>query len=403
MVDMYDLTSNPQFPHSDTSATVTSNSKSNRERPPISSSKSHSNANIHHATQINLNTIQMQHSQQSHMVHHLAHPSHSRTVSSLQKSHTPTNSGTMHSIFDSKLSDIEFDVSHTQRPSLKYRRSSSIIMKVEKLIKPTATQVNEEITERLLIEEMEQKYSLDLLLLGAQQSGKNVIFKQMEKAFLGEIEEKTMEYALESIRINIVKDIVDLCKYNNQLNNDFKYLHALSHNLESDDVKQIRDTLIWHSKHAGNDNDPQLLKVRDSLKNMASISEEKEEKTESKNVYKLSNMELQEICFRLATFDTHSLRLSRQLAMEIYALWKDEAMQNTFKQAKKLTIMDDNTKYFLDKVLQIVDEDYMTTFDDYVRIPRDFANIGWYVYNFIVYFFSFGTKKQCIMSIYVCI
>ena len=284
--------------------------------------------------------------------------------SSLHKSHTPTSSETRHSIFDSKLPD-DADIEISQRPSLRYKRSSSIIMKMEKLIKPTATQIDEEITEKLLIEEMEQKYSLNILISGSQQSGKTIIFKQMEKAFLGEIEEKQMEYALQSMRLNIVNDIIDLCKYNNQLINDYKYQQQENKNKdeeeEEEEEKYFGDEIIINDIDEG-------------------------------NIYKLKNMELEEICFRLATLDGASLQLSKQLAIEINALWNDDGMQETFNQAKHLDIMNDNTKYFLDRVLDIVDENYITTFDDYVRIKDNsqhqrYPSIFYiYIYIYIIYY-----------------
>ena len=88
MVDMYDITRNPTFPNSDTS-----NSNPNpsfQSQPPLRG---------------NLN--------------HMNHLSHSKTISSLHKSHTATNSDTLHTLFDSKLGDIGFGVTDTQRPSLK--------------------------------------------------------------------------------------------------------------------------------------------------------------------------------------------------------------------------------------------------------------------------------------------
>eukprot|EP00483_Globobulimina_turgida_P010972 UN10993 len=54
--------------------------------------------------------------------------------------------------------------------------------------------------------------------------------------------------------------------------------------------------------------------------------------------------------------------------MLLYLLWNDAAIQETYKKSVELRILTSNSKYFMDKVLQIVDTNYMLTFDDYIEI-----------------------------------
>mmetsp|Transcript_34855 Transcript_34855/g.30686 ORF Transcript_34855/g.30686 Transcript_34855/m.30686 type:complete len:497 (-) Transcript_34855:155-1645(-) len=165
---------------------------------------------------------------------------------------------------------------------------------------------NKQISERMAEEELEQKSTLDILLLGAGGSGKTTVFKQMQKLFHGFIDEKEMEFALDDIRENIMVDMIDLCKYNM----DRGY------------------------------------------------------------TTKIESIELREICSRIASLnsiDQPNSLLTKSLSKEIYLLWSSPSIKETWELRKKSHIMD-NTPYFLDNVQHFANPNCIVTFDDFVRI-----------------------------------
>jgi len=165
---------------------------------------------------------------------------------------------------------------------------------------------NKQISERMAEEELEQKSTLDILLLGAGGSGKTTVFKQMQKLFHGFIDEKEMEFALDDIRENIMVDMIDLCKYN----------------------------------------------------------------MDKGHTTKIESCELREICSRIASLnsiDQPNSLLTKSLSKEIYLLWSSPSIKETWELRKKSHIMD-NTPYFLNKVQDIANDGYIVTFDDYVRL-----------------------------------
>eukprot|EP00484_Ammonia_sp_Unknown_P000019 CAMPEP_0197021762 /NCGR_PEP_ID=MMETSP1384-20130603/2691_1 /TAXON_ID=29189 /ORGANISM="Ammonia sp." /LENGTH=481 /DNA_ID=CAMNT_0042449667 /DNA_START=55 /DNA_END=1500 /DNA_ORIENTATION=+ len=187
---------------------------------------------------------------------------------------------------------------------------------------------NKQIERKLQEEEMEQKSTLEILLLGAGGGGKTTVFKQMQKLFRGRIDAKEMEFALDDIRENVMGDIIDLCKYNLELNAEYAQKTA-------DDAKQ-------------NENN----------------------EDEDTNPYQIETTALQQVCQRIASLnaiDQASRFLTKSMAKDITLLWKEAAMKQTWETRRKSHIMD-NTPWFLDKVEEIARSDWTVTFDDFVRL-----------------------------------
>ena len=140
-----------------------------------------------------------------------------------------------------------------------------------------------------------------------------------------------MEFALDDIRENVMVDVIDLCKYNFKLN--------------------------------------------------AEIEDGKE------NHYKIENSDLQSSCHKIANLnalDQANFLLTPDLAKEILTLWQCEAMKQTWRTRKNSHIMD-NTPYFLNKVNKIAGDDYIVTFDDYVRLRDQTTFSMIFMIYFVVY------------------
>eukprot|EP01084_Bolivina_argentea_P103325 185093_1 len=202
-----------------------------------------------------------------------------------------------HSTYDSQQLSYDFDNNiHKSNISLPIK-------------KPSSNTINTTISEKLLCEELAQKYTLNMLLSGNETSGKYTIFKQLEQVFAGSIDDQQTKIALDAIRIMTVRDMVTICNLN---------LKLQTQNAE--------------------------------------------------NVYKIKNSELHQICVRISKLRDISYNLTNELAMTLYLLWNDKSIQLTYKKAMELYILTTSTKYFMNKILQIGDKNYKLTFDDYVEI-----------------------------------
>eukprot|EP01084_Bolivina_argentea_P312408 540859_1 len=153
----------------------------------------------------------------------------------------------------------------------------------------------------------------NVLLLGPGDSGRSEIFAAIEKLYQ---DDDDMQKIKEDICRSILLDIHDLCNYNKALNT-----------------------------------------------------------VQTDNEYKLSSLELNDICDQIQSWPRHaiveqpSLILTNALAIDINQLWNDRAMKLTFSKRQHTHIMN-NTAYFLDKILEIVNKenDYNPSFDDMCRI-----------------------------------
>jgi len=132
--------------------------------------------------------------------------------------------------------------------------------------------------------------------------------KQMEKIYCGQVQNKILKDAAQYIRANILEDIHDLATHNGIL--------CKSH--------------------------PEC---------------------------KLSE-EAQEICDRIAALKGGHLEetvLDPELASDVVVLWKEQGMQNTFSIRRRSHIMD-NAPYFFANIDRIANPNYVTNFEDYVRV-----------------------------------
>ena len=151
---------------------------------------------------------------------------------------------------------------------------------------------------------------LDVLLLGAGGSGRSTILKQMDKIYNKTISENKLTDSKHYIKQMVLEDIYDLSK-----------------------VNIILRTKINECKLIDNKFNESTLQTFAKLK---------------KN-------------------QIEHISLTKQLSNNILNLWNDPGMQITFNIRKRGHIMD-NTHYFFEKIIQIADNNYKPTFDDYVCI-----------------------------------
>jgi len=161
-------------------------------------------------------------------------------------------------------------------------------------------------------EEAKEGQTVSLLLLGAGGSGKSTVLKQMTKIYSGDIDEKEMQDVTHFIRQNVLEDIYDICRQSVAFQGS---------------VDQDR----FHVK-----------------------PDEKEHALRAKMAD-----------FEGANLD--NIAFTPQLASEIDCLWCHKAIEATFQVRSKSHIMD-NTPYFMKKVAEIAKDDYVPSFEDYVRV-----------------------------------
>eukprot|EP01084_Bolivina_argentea_P007951 14888_1 len=100
-----------------------------------------------------------------------------------------------------------------------HKQDSNIFAKLSKMGKifkssktDTSSNVNKQINSKLKQEEASKTRQLNMLLLGAGGSGKTTVFKQMDKLYNGDIDEKQLENQYESAKapyfINIDLDML---------------------------------------------------------------------------------------------------------------------------------------------------------------------------------------------------
>ena len=167
---------------------------------------------------------------------------------------------------------------------------------------------NKSISEKLNKYIKEEESTLSMLLLGAGGSGKSTVLKQMEKIHNGDMDEKSLNQTLNDVHKNITMDIYDLCK--------------------------------------------QYFVLKEKF-----------------NDIKFDSSDIENLAIKIATEHDpiHNQRLTPSFANDIQTLWNTESMQKVFEIRKKSHIMD-NTPWFMDKVTEYADPNYIPTFDDYVRI-----------------------------------
>ncbi|KAI5586110.1 hypothetical protein POPTR_006G219500v4 [Populus trichocarpa] len=169
-----------------------------------------------------------------------------------------------------------------------------------------------EIERRIEQETKAEKHIQKLLLLGAGDSGKSTIFKQIKLLFQSGFDEAELKSYIPVIHANVYQTI--------------KILHDGSKELAQNET--------------------------DSLKYVIS--------NENKDIGK----KLSEIGGRL----DHP-RLTKELAQEIETLWRDAAVQETYACGHKLQVPD-CTPYFMDNLQRLSDSNYIPTKEDvlYARV-----------------------------------
>lgn len=169
-----------------------------------------------------------------------------------------------------------------------------------------------EIERRIEQETKAEKHVQKLLLLGAGESGKSTIFKQIKLLFQTGFDEAELKSYISVIHANVYQTI--------------KILH--------DGTKELAQNEADSSKYV--------------------LSVENEEIGEK----------LSEIGARLDL-----PRLNKELAQEIETLWKDAAIQETYSRGNELQVPD-CTHYFMENLRRLSEVNYVPTKDDvlYARV-----------------------------------
>ncbi|XP_073275846.1 guanine nucleotide-binding protein alpha-1 subunit-like [Primulina huaijiensis] len=163
-----------------------------------------------------------------------------------------------------------------------------------------------EIERRIDQETKAEKHIQKLLLLGAGDSGKSTIFKQIKLLFQSGFDEAELKGYIPVIHANVYQTI--------------KILH--------DGSKELSQTVSDSSKFTISDENKQI------------------------------GEKLSEIGSR---FDCPTL--TKELANEIEALWKDSAIQETFSHGHELQVPD-CADYFMENLERLSDSDYIPTKED---------------------------------------
>eukprot|EP01083_Nonionella_stella_P288033 980374_1 len=168
--------------------------------------------------------------------------------------------------------------------------------------------------EKIIAKESKlESTTMAMLLLGAGGSGKSTVLKQMDKIHNSEKyenEEKVLQETIVEVHKNITLDIYDLCK-------------------------------MYY-----------LLKQQDTEKNI-----------------RFKSSDIENLAIKIATNHDpiNNNKLSIEFANEIQQIWNTNTMKKVYEIRKKSHIMD-NTPWFLNKVTQYANPNYIVTFDDFVRI-----------------------------------
>ncbi|GAV69644.1 G-alpha domain-containing protein [Cephalotus follicularis] len=169
-----------------------------------------------------------------------------------------------------------------------------------------------EIERRIEQETKSEKHIQKLLLLGAGESGKSTIFKQIKLLFQTGFDEAELKSYISVIHANVYQTI--------------KILHDGSKELAQNDADSLKYVLSDENKAIG--------------------------------------AKLSEIGGRL----DHP-RLTKELAQEIETLWKDAAIQETYARGHELQVPD-CTQYFMENLQRLSDANYVPTKEDvlYARV-----------------------------------
>ncbi|XVE70826.1 hypothetical protein DITRI_Ditri10aG0101600 [Diplodiscus trichospermus] len=169
-----------------------------------------------------------------------------------------------------------------------------------------------EIERRIEQETKAEKHIQKLLLLGAGESGKSTIFKQIKLLFQTGFDEEELKSYISVIHANIYQTI--------------KILYDGSKEFAQHDDDSSKYVLSSENKAIGG--------------------------------------KLSEIGSRL-----DYPRLNRELAQEIEILWKDSAIQETYARSNELQVPD-CANYFMENLLRMSDANYIPTKDDvlYARV-----------------------------------
>ncbi|KAG5103494.1 hypothetical protein JHK84_048463 [Glycine max] len=169
-----------------------------------------------------------------------------------------------------------------------------------------------EIERRIELETKAEKHIQKLLLLGAGESGKSTIFKQIKLLFQTGFDEAELKSYLPVIHANVYQTI--------------KLLHDGSKEFAQNDVDSSKYVISNENKEIGE----KLLEIGGRL---------------------------------------DYPYLSKELAQEIENLWKDPAIQETYARGSELQIPD-CTDYFMENLQRLSDANYVPTKEDvlYARV-----------------------------------
>ncbi len=202
--------------------------------------------------------------------------------------------------------------------------------------------------------EENSKNRISLLLLGCGSSGKSTLFTQMQKIYRKGIRNSLLKDCIETIRSNIFNDIYELSRQNKKLRENYnnseqkecdKYLSSLICNNIGKNISVEYNIYI----------PIEIVNIIVAYYNYCPLT--------------LSTDKVQSICDQMLLMKplhTEETLLTTELAKDILILWNDRGLQETYKRQSELV----NTPFFMSKIVEISQNEFNVTFEDYIRLKH---------------------------------
>ncbi|KAA8546253.1 hypothetical protein F0562_003008 [Nyssa sinensis] len=202
-----------------------------------------------------------------------------------------------------------------------------------------------EIERRIEQETKAEKHIQKLLLLGAGESGKSTIFKQIKLLFQTGFDEAELKSYISVIHANVYQTI--------------KILYDGSKELSQNETDSSKYVLSIENKEIVQKGGIHNLSVKGVISEM------------SREVPVIVTWELSEIGEKLSEIGGRLdyPHLTKELAEDIETLWKDASIQETYSRGNELQVPD-CAQYFMENLQRLSDVNYVPTKEDvlYARV-----------------------------------